>query len=146
MDTTTHVGTHEEMTYSHMVGVFRERTKAEQALNELRQAGFRETELTVYDPHPAEEPVDSTMRILVHVLAEGREQEAVAILVSHGANNADLPLGTDLSHGSLTGASDAQGAAHATAASPSESFFSTAKAPGHPSDISITDNPNTPHG
>ena len=146
MDTTTYVGTHEETTYSHMVGVFRERTKAEQALNELRQIGFRETELTVYDPHPAEEPVDSTMRILVQVLAEGREQEAVAILVSHGANNADLPLGTELYHGSLTGAHDAQSATHATAAGPSESFFSTAKAPGHPGDISITDNPNTPYG
>jgi uroporphyrinogen-III synthase len=73
MDTTTHVGTHEEMTYSHMVGVFRERTKAEQALNELRQAGFQETELTVYDPHPAEEPADSSTRVLVQVLAEGRE-------------------------------------------------------------------------
>jgi hypothetical protein len=50
----------------------------EQALNELKQAGFQETELTVYDPHPAEEPVDSSqvdagMRGLVHVLAEGRE-------------------------------------------------------------------------
>jgi hypothetical protein len=146
MDTTTHVGTHEEMTYSHMVGVFRERTKAEQALNELRQACFQETELTVYDPHPAEEPADSSTRVLVHVLAEGREQEAVAILVSHGANNADLPLGTDLSHGSLTGAPDAQGETHATAAGPFESFFSTAKAPGHPGDISITDNPSTPHG
>ncbi len=63
MDTTTHVGTHEEMTYSHMVGVFRERTKAEQALNELRQAGFRETELTVYDPHPAEEPMRITISV-----------------------------------------------------------------------------------
>jgi hypothetical protein len=101
MGTTTHAGTHEATTYSHMVGVFRERTTAEQALNELKQAGFWETELTVYDPHPAEEPVDSSMRVLVHVLAEGREQEAVAILVSHGANNADLPLGTELYHGSI---------------------------------------------
>jgi len=146
MDTTTHVGTHEEMTYSHMVGVFRERTKAEQALNELRQAGFRETELTVYDPHPAEEPADSSTRVLVQVLAEGREQEAVAILVSHGANNADLPLGTELYHGSLTGASDAQGATHATAGGPSESFFGTANAPGHPQDINIMDTPDTPNG
>ncbi len=38
MDTTTHVGTHEETTYSHMVGVFRERTKAEQALPRALQA------------------------------------------------------------------------------------------------------------
>src|SRR6266849_1779897 len=142
MDTTTHVGTHEETTYSHMVGVFRERTKAEQALNELRQVGFRETELTVYDPHPAEEPVDSSMRVLVQVLAEGREQEAVAILVSHGANNADLPLGTELYHGSIIGSNDtpeAQGATHATAGGPSESFFGTANAPGHPQDINIMD-------
>src|SRR5215467_2894612 len=99
MDTTTHAGTHEATTYARMVGIFRERTHAEQALNELKQAGFRETEMTVYNPHPAEEAVDSIqgdagIRVLIHVLAEGREQEAVAILVSHGANNADLPFGT----------------------------------------------------
>ena len=152
MDTTTNTNTHEDTTYSHMVGVFRERTTAEQALNELKQAGFQETELTVYDPHPAEEPVDfsrldSGVRVLVQVLAEGREQEAVAILVSHGANNADIPLGTALYHGSLIDAQDApgtQGATHVTAASPSESFFEKAKDPGHPGDISITDNPNNP--
>jgi hypothetical protein len=78
MDTTTNSGTHEGTAYSHMVGVFRERANAEQALNELQQAGFQETELTVYDPHPAEEPVDSSqgdagMRVLVHALAEKGE-------------------------------------------------------------------------
>ena len=119
MDTTTNSGTHEDRAYSYMVGVFRERTKAEQALSELQQAGFQETELTVYDPHPAEEPVDSSqvdsgMRVLVHVLAEGREQEAVGILASHGANNSDLPFGTDLSHGSIIAASDAPDAQGAT--------------------------------
>src|SRR5260370_35233875 len=124
-----------------MVGVFRERTKAEQALNELRQAGFRETELTVYDPHPAEEPADSSTRVLGQVLAEGREQEAVAILLSHGANNADLPLGTELYHGSLTGASDAQGATPATPAGPPGSSFSPPKPPGHPGDITTPANP-----
>ena len=119
MDTTTNSGTHEDRAYSYMVGVFRERTKAEQALSELQQAGFQETELTVYDPHPAEEavdfsPVDSGMRFLVQVLAEGREQEAVGILASHGANNADLPFGTDLSHGSIVGSNDAPDAQVAT--------------------------------
>ena len=108
MDTTTNSGTNEDTTYSHMVGMFRDRTNAEQALNELKQAGFRETELTMYDPHLAEEavdssPADSGMRVLVQVLAEGREQEAVEILVSNGANNSDLPFGTKLSHGSLIG-------------------------------------------
>jgi hypothetical protein len=112
MDTTMHSGIQNETTYSRMVGVFRERTRAEQALNDLKQAGFRETEVTVYDPHPAEEARDSLQddagtRVLVQVLAEGREQEAGAILVSNGANNADLPFGTTLDHGSLIGSPDA---------------------------------------
>jgi len=112
-------GTPEDRPYSRMIGVFRERTNAEQALSELKQAGFQETELTVYNSHPAEEPVDSSqvdsgMRVLVHVLAQGREQEAVGILVSHGANNSDLPFGTDLSQGSIIAANDAPDAQGAT--------------------------------
>ncbi len=119
MDTTTNSSTDEGTAYSRMVGVFRVRANAEQALNELQQASFQETELTVYDPHPAEEPVDSPqgdtgMRVLVHVLAEGREQEAVGILVSNGANNSDLPFGTDLSQGSIVGSNDAPDAQGAT--------------------------------
>ena len=116
MDTAMNSGTNEVTAYSHMVGVFRERTNAEQALNELKQAGFQDTKLTVYDPHQAEEPsvessqVDSGMRVLVHVLAEGREQEAVGILARYGANNSDLPFGTDLSHGSLVASPDAPNA------------------------------------
>jgi hypothetical protein len=111
MDTTMHSGTQKDTTFSRMIGVFRERTRAEQALNDLKQAGFQETELTVYDPHSAEEALDSVqddtgMRVLVQVLAEGREQEAVAILVSNGANNADLPFGTTLDHGSLIASPD----------------------------------------
>ncbi len=111
MDTTMNSGTQEDTTYARMIGVFRERTRAEQALNDLKQAGFREIELTVYDPHPAEEALDSVqgdagMRVLVRVLAKGREQEAVAILVSNGANNADLPFGTTLDHGSLIASHD----------------------------------------
>ena len=102
-----------------MIGVFRERTNAEKALNELSQAGFQETELTVYDPHPAGEPVDIShvdpgIRVLVHVLAKGREQEAVGILISNGANNSDLPFGTDLSDGSIVSSNDAPDAQSAT--------------------------------
>jgi len=148
MDTTTSAGTPEATTYSRMVGVFRERTNAEQALHELKQAGFQETELTAYDPHPTEEAVDSIqgdagIRFLVHVLAEGREQEAVAILVSHGANNADLPLGTTLDQGSLIGAPDEQDAIHAAVGGASESFFGAANTSGHPQDISVMDTPDT---
>ncbi len=47
------------------------------------------------------------MRVLVQVLAEGREQEAGAILVSNGANNADLPFGKTLDHGALIASPDA---------------------------------------
>jgi hypothetical protein len=151
MDTTTNSSTNTDTAYSRMVGVFRERTNAEKALNELQQAAFQETELTVYDPHPAGEPgdfsqVDSGMRVLVHVLAKGREQEAVGILVSNGANNADLPFGTDLLDGSIISSSDAQGATPGTAGSPSESFFGTTNAPGHPNDSRIMDTPDTPNG
>jgi len=159
VDTTTNSGTSGETTFSHMEGVFRERKNAEKALNELEQVGFRESKLTVYDPHPAEEAVndphpaeeavnlslaDSGLRFLVQVLAEGREKEAVEILVSNGANNADLPPGTKLSQGSIVGsndATDAQGATHSTAGTPSDSFFGAAKAPGQPNDVRIMDNP-----
>jgi hypothetical protein len=88
------------------------------------------------------------MRVLVQVLAEGREQEAVAIMVSNGANNSDLPPGKKLSHGSLIGSTDetdAQGATHSTPGGPSDSFYATAQAPGHPNDISVMDNLNNPH-
>jgi hypothetical protein len=154
MDTTENVSTTDDTTYSSVVGVYRERAKAEKALQELQQAGFRETQLTVYDPHPAGEAVDNSlvdpgMRVIVQVLAEGREQEAVGILVSNGSNNSDLPPGTVLDHGSIVRSGDAtnaQVAANSTAGGPSDAFFGEAKSPGHPMDISVMDNPNAPHG
>ena len=154
MDTTENVGTTTDTTYSYIVGVYRDRAKAEKALNELQQAGFSETRLTVYDPHPAEEGaeislVDTGMRVIVQVLAEGREQEAVGILVSNGSNNSDLPPGTVLYHGSIIASGDEsnpQVAANSTAGGPSDSFFGEAKAAGHPMDISVMDDPNAPHG
>ncbi len=137
MDATTNSDTNKDATYSHMVGVFRARTNAEQALYELKQGGFRETELRVYDPHPAEEAddfsqVDSGMRFLLQVLAEGREQEAVEILVSNGANNADIPLGTSLFDGSIIESSDAQVITKSPAEEPSDSFFGNGESPGLP--------------
>ncbi|HEV2581914.1 MAG TPA: hypothetical protein VGT44_13755, partial [Ktedonobacteraceae bacterium] len=104
METTVHPD------YSNIVGVFKEREPAEQALEALKQAGFKEEQLTVY--HQDEVPTDaaeltSATRFLIHVRAEGREQEAVAILTKHGSNNADLPTGTKLAHGSLISSDDA---------------------------------------
>ena len=106
--------------YAHIVGVFRDRAKADQAVEALKQAGMSAVALTVYDPQVAgvvDTPVDTSAvetatrlatatRFLVHVLAEGREQDAVSILVDCGANNADIPPGTMLVHGSIVSADE----------------------------------------
>lgn len=96
--------------YSDIVGVFRERSQADQAVDELKQAGFAEDtiELTEYELPGVTEAVSpslqaSNKRIVVHVKAPGKEQEAVGILVQHGANNSDIPAGTQLVHGVLVG-------------------------------------------
>jgi hypothetical protein len=116
--------------YAHIVGVFRDRAKADQAVEAIKQAGMSDVDLTVYDPQAAgvvDTPVDAgeasaidtsvdtsavetatrlatATRFLVHVLAEGREQDAVGIL--GGANNAAIPPGTMLVHGSIVSADE----------------------------------------
>ena len=92
--------------------------------------------------------LETATRFLVHVLAEGREQDAVGILADCGANNADIPPGTLLVHGSIVSAGEDSAhrvAEKSTDPTPPESFFGTAKAPGHPNDISMVDHPNAPH-
>ncbi len=98
--------------YSDIVGVFRERTQAEEAMEALRQAGFAgdTMELKEYElqggieastTNPTLQP--SNKRVIVYVKAPGKEQEVVGILAEHGANNADIPAGTQLVHGDLVG-------------------------------------------
>ena len=98
--------------FSDIVGVFRERSQAEEAMEGLRQAGFAEDamELKEYELPGAAEVLNtnptlqpSNKRVIVHVTAPGKEQEAVGILAQHGANNADIPAGTELVHGVLVG-------------------------------------------
>ena len=161
--------------YAHIVGVFRDRAKANQAVEALKQAGMSAVELTVYDPQAAgvvDTPVDAgeasamdtsvdtsavetatrletATRFLVHVLAEGREQDAVGILADCGANNADIPPGTLLVHGSIVSADEDSAhrvAETSTENTPAESFFGTAKAPGHANAISSMDHLDAPHG
>lgn len=102
----------ESVEFSDIVGVFRERSQAEEAMNELQQAGFTGDmlELKEYElqggveklvTNPTLQP--SNKRVIVHVKAPGREQEAVGILAEYGANNADIPAGTQLVHGVLVG-------------------------------------------
>src|SRR5258708_16970889 len=118
--------------YAHIVGVFRDQAKAAQAVEALKQAGMSAVDLTVYDPQAAgvvDSPVDAggasardtsvatsvvetatrlatATRFLVHVLAEGSEQDAVCILAACGATNADIPPGTRPVPDSLGSADD----------------------------------------
>jgi hypothetical protein len=81
------------------VGVFREQTKADRAVEELKQAGFTEDQITskVVSPQTVlEEQTPENTRIIVTVNADGRDKQAFGILFSGGANNADLPPGMSL--------------------------------------------------
>ena len=134
--------------YSHIVGVFRERSQADQAVDELKQASFTEDEieLTEYDVEDVVEAVSpslqsSNKRIIVHVKAPGKEQEAVGIMIQHGANNADIPAGMMLVHGALV-SSNTETAdlvpGQSNEESSSQSFFGDKKIPGQsPSDPNI---------
>lgn len=95
--------------YSQIVGVFRDTSQAIAAIEELKRAHFAEEKikLTEYDPHLSAEEESALLqgadrRFFVHVDAPGKEEEAVGILAHHGANNSDLPRGTELVHGRLT--------------------------------------------
>jgi len=82
-----------------IVGVFRERTKADRAVEELKQAGFTEDQITskvVSLQTVLEEQTPENTRIIVTVNADGRDKQAFGILFSSGANNADLPPGMSL--------------------------------------------------
>ncbi len=93
--------------YSHIVGVFRDQSQAAQALEDLRLAGIEEDHIQFGEYHP--ETSESHLPIADEVHALGlhdtgkpeREQEVVGILAQHGANNADVPPGTELIQGFL---------------------------------------------
>lgn len=104
---------------STMVGVFEDQARAEQAVNELRSAGFNDDQINLIvrsanvtatdfvtdeqkteaeEETTATEMTPSTLRskpevtrTVVTVQAPGREQEALAILHRMGANNANVP-------------------------------------------------------
>src|SRR6266513_3033655 len=89
---------------SPIVGVFRDHAKADHAVEELKQAGFTEDQITskVVSLHiaPGEQTPENT-RIIVTVKANGRDKQAFGILFSNGANNADLPPGMVLRDGKI---------------------------------------------
>jgi hypothetical protein len=85
---------------SPIVGVFRDQAKADHAVEELKQAGFTEDQITSrvvsLQTAPEEQTPDNT-RISVSVKADGKDKQAFGILFTSGANNADLPPGISLS-------------------------------------------------
>ena len=150
--------------HSTIVGVFREQAQADLAVEQLKQAGFSEDQIqaTAYNPTPdastAEEEVEGVPqvvgagrggRFVVTVNAEGREHEALGVLVNNGANNADLPDGMVLEHGTLV-SEQGENATLAPqegvdAAAGSTTFFDKTKDAGQEGDVKV-DRPNLPRG
>src|SRR6266516_6947641 len=89
---------------STIVGVFRDQTKAEQAVEQLKQAGFTDDQITskvVGLKTASGEQTPENTRLLLIVKAEGKDKQAFGILFSNGANNADLPPGMVLRDGKI---------------------------------------------
>ena len=89
---------------SPIVGVFRDHAKADHAVEELKQAGFREDQITsavVSLQTASEEHSSENTRIIVTVTADGKDKQAFGILFNSGANNADLPPGISLRDGKI---------------------------------------------
>ena len=138
--------------FTDIVGVFRDRSQADQAIAELKQAGFAEDaiRMTEFDlpgevealgPSPSLQ--GSNKRIIVLVKAEGKEQEAVGIMVQHGANNADIPPGTKLVHGVLTNTNEETAdlvPGQSNEVGSTDDLFGEAKIPGHSGETSQVDN------
>jgi hypothetical protein len=131
---------------SSIVGVFRDHTKAERAVEELKQAGFRDDQITsvLYSLEPAQEAqTPENSRIIVTVKAEGRDQQAFGILFNNGANNADLPPGMTLRDNKIVSSQaetvDLIPEPALEADFPSDSYFGEVKTPGLSQEPGILD-------
>jgi len=89
---------------SPIIGVFRDHAKANHAVEELKQAGFRDDQIQYAEVSlktaPEEQTPENT-RIIVTVKADGNDKQAFGILFNNGANNADLPPGMVLRDGKI---------------------------------------------
>src|SRR5260370_7846566 len=132
-----------------MWGVFRDRDKADRAIEELKEAGFRDDQLssTVCSFKTTQEAQESEhRRIVLTVKTDGRDQQAFGILFDNGANNADLPPGTVLEHGTIVSAQpetiDLIPKPPVEPGFPNHTFFPHAAEPAHPYQPEIIHNPN----
>ena len=143
----------ENINPSPIVGVFREQTKADHAVEELKQAGFTEDQITsrvVSLQAASEEQTPENTRIIVTVKADGRDKQAFGILFDSGANNADLPPGMELSESNIVKAPaetvDLIPQPELEGSFSKDSFFAEEKETGQSDQFGIMDNPNFPHG
>jgi hypothetical protein len=146
-----HVGTNDPNSFTLVSGVYRERGPAEQAVQALKEAGFLEVQENEYNPNPSEEAAEgivreTNQRFVVSVVATGRQQEAVGILIRYGSNNSDLPPGTDLVHGRIVSVGEAANttAEQVASGTNADSLYENAKPLGHPDELKVMDNPNFP--
>lgn len=138
-----------------VVGVLRDRAKADRAIDELKQAGFKDDQLSsiVYNQHTEQEALGSAehSRIVVTVKTDGKKEEdkAFAILFDNGANNADLPPGTILKQGAIVSAeqetTDLVPEPQLEASFSKDSFFAQEKKDDR-EEFGIMDSSNFPHG
>jgi hypothetical protein len=138
---------------SPIVGVFREQTKADHAVEELKQAGFTEDQVisrVVSLQAASEEQTPENTRIIVTVKADGKEKQAFGILLDSGANNADLPPGMELSDSNIVNTPaetvDLIPQPELEVGFSNHSFFPEEKEPGGSEEFGTMDNPNYPHG
>lgn len=92
---------------SPIVGVFKDRAQADRAVEELKQTGFKDDQITttVIGMQSAQEAQASeNSRVIIAVKADDKEKEAFGVLFGNGANNADLPAGMALVEGKLVNA------------------------------------------
>jgi hypothetical protein len=133
---------------SPIIGVFRDHTKANLAVEELKQAGFREDQITsvAYSLQPAqEEQTPENSRIIVTVKAEGRDKQAFGVLFNSGANNADLPPGMSLIDGNIVSSqaetTDLIAKPTLEAGFSKDSYFGEVTVPGTSDELGISEEP-----
>ncbi len=133
---------------SPIVGVFRDHAKADHAVEDLKQAGFREDQITsavVSLQTASEEQTPENSRIIVTVKADGRDKQAFGILFNSGANNADLPPGMTLRDSNIVSSQaetvDLIPEPTLEAGFSKDSFFGEVKVPGLSDEPGILDNP-----
>ncbi len=82
-------------------GVFRNQDDADRAIQELKQAGFEEDQISSKFYNVKNEGMPEVSRVIVAIMAGDRNQEVADIFVKNGSNNSDLPAGATLDQGML---------------------------------------------